>query len=45
MNSESRFVDKVVNRLNQRLNKLSNGSKKQREMDLYENVLSLAELC
>lgn len=43
MNSESRFVDKVVNRLNQRLNKLSNGSKKQREMDLYENVLSLAQ--
>ena len=43
MNSESRFVDKVVSRLNQRLNKLSNGSKKQREMDLYENVLSLAQ--
>ena len=43
MNSESRFVDKIVNRLNQRLNKLSNGSKGQREMDLYENVLSLAQ--
>ena len=43
MNPESRFVDKIVNRLNQRLNKLSNGSKEQREMDLYENVLSLAQ--
>ncbi len=40
MNSESRFVDKVVNRLNQRFNK-EKWTKK--EMDLFESVLSLVQ--
>ena len=40
MNSESRFVDKVVNRLNQRFNKEKWPKK---EMDLFESVLSLVQ--
>jgi len=40
MDAESRFVDKVVSRLNQRFNK-EKWSKK--EMDLFESVLSLVQ--
>ena len=40
MNSESRFVDKVVNRLNQRFNKEKWVKK---EMDLFESVLYLVQ--
>ena len=40
MDAESRFVDKVVSRLNQRFNK-EKWTKK--EMDLFESVLSLVQ--